>query len=75
MARMGKIQMRKMQKSSALKRKAVRSHPARSGHKKGLRRLGQILRETVHRLLGLQSPMFELPRKENKKRKRSKKEV
>lgn len=75
MARMGKIQMRKMQKSSALKRKAIRPHTARSGHKKGLRRLGQVLRETVHRLLGIQSPMFELPRKEDKKRKRSKKEV
>ena len=67
--------MRKVQGNSARKRKAVRPHNSRGGHKKGLRRLGQILRKIVHRCLGLQSPMFELPQPENKKRKRSKKEV
>jgi|688.fasta_scaffold62669_7 hypothetical protein len=75
MARMGKVPMRKMQKSSPGKRKATRPHSARSGHKKGIRRLGQVLRETVHRLLGLQGPMFRVPRKQDKKGKHITKEV
>lgn len=67
--------MRKMPNNSTRKRKAVRPRKARSGHKKGLRRLGQVLREIVHRCLGIQGSMFELPRVKNKKGKHSKKEV
>jgi len=67
--------MRKVQHNSARKRKAVRPRKARSGHKKGLRRLGRVLREIVHKCLGIQGSVFELPRVKNKKGKHSEKEV
>jgi len=50
---MGKIQMRKMQKRNSRKRKAIRPHKACSKYKKGLSRLGRLLRKIVYRCLGL----------------------
>lgn len=65
--------MRKLQGNSCCEGQAAGSHTARSGHKKGLRGLGQILRKIVHKCLGVSSAVSSLSRQKDKKRKRSKK--
>jgi hypothetical protein len=69
MGRMGKIQMRKMQKNNTGKRKATRSHKASGKHKKGLSKLDDLLQKIIYRCFRLPSIVLGMSRKKDKKRK------